>query len=421
MRIFKKTVAVACVVATSVSVAGCTNVKDTEVLLTRDETIDIDFSWWGNDDRHIYTMDGVELFENQNPNIRVTDRFGVWSGYERRNQVWMESANAADVMQINYSWLNTYSKDGEGYYNLNELTDIIDLSNYDEEDLKYGMKNGKLNAIPIAFNTATVCFNKELFEEYNLEYPTSWDELFDVAKVASKDDRYVIGMPKKHLFLMLIAYYEQKTGEKFYDENGKLLASRDQIGIIVDFYKDMVDSKVLMPIEDFDRKKFAAGDCLGSVFWVSDADNYCGSLSDNGFTPYLCGLFTMDDAKLSGLYMKPATLYAINANTDHPKEAAKLLNFLVSNEEMALMQGTEKGVPVNKSALKALEDEDMLNSFGYTAFEIMNDNKDKMSVMIEVMEDEKKIDAFKETASAYLYEAASRDEAIDEIYANLKN
>ena len=73
----------------------------------------VQMSWWGNDGRHMYTMKGVDLFQEKNPEIAVAYRYGEWNGYEKRNKVWMKSHNAADVMQINYAWLNEYSKDGE--------------------------------------------------------------------------------------------------------------------------------------------------------------------------------------------------------------------------------------------------------------------------------------------------------------------
>ena len=41
------------------------------------------------------------------------------------------------------------------------------------------MKNGKLNALPIAFNSYEFYYNALIWEKYNLEFPESWDDLFN--------------------------------------------------------------------------------------------------------------------------------------------------------------------------------------------------------------------------------------------------
>ena len=52
--------------------------------VSKEKTL-VQLSWWGNDDRHKYTMEGVDYFQIQNPDIKVAYKYGVWNGYE--NQV----------------------------------------------------------------------------------------------------------------------------------------------------------------------------------------------------------------------------------------------------------------------------------------------------------------------------------------------
>ena len=179
----------------------------------------IQMSWWGNDGRHMYTMEGVDLFQEKNPEIDVSYRYGEWNGYEKRTKVWMESHNEADVMQINYAWLNVYSPDGTGFYDLSTLSDILDLTNFTEEELSYGTKNGKLNALPIAMNTHTFYYNQDILDQYGLSVPKTWDDLFTMAEKLAPDGKYVWGIAKKHLFLLMIAYYEQSFGKPFFNQD----------------------------------------------------------------------------------------------------------------------------------------------------------------------------------------------------------
>ena len=409
----------AVIAISAICLIGCASSEYTDSSTT-DETKEVGFSWWGNDDRHRYTIDGLEIFEENNADIVVKKRYGEWSGYEKKNRVWMKSCQEADVMQINYAWLSSYSPDGEGYYDLYELTDYIDLSGYDESDLKYGEMNGKLNGIPIAFNASTICYNYDLFEKYGLEIPESFDDWFAAAKVMREDDVYVMGMAKKHVYLLLISYFEQTTGRHVFSENGDFLLDKDDIEYLLDFYKALIDEKVLIPIDQFERNGFGQAKFAGSIFWISDAENYCSVLEDNGYTAYIANYPQALEPKLSGKYMKPATMYAISNITEAPEDAARLLNFLINGEEMVILQGNEKGVPANKNARDILEDNDLAGGYGYNAYLKLEEDKAHMNIMIPEMESEDAIQVIKEDSDAYLYDVATKEETVNKIYEDLR-
>lgn len=380
--------------------AGCRAGEVTKTTAARS----ISFSWWGNDERHTYTMEGVELFQEINPDIDVDFRYGVWQGYEKRTKVYMESHTEADVMQINYAWLDTYSKDGNGYYDLYQLKDFINLDNFSEEDLKFGEVNGKLNAIPIAFNTLTIYYNKDIYDQYDLELPVTWEDYFIAAEAMRGDEIYPIGMPKKQLVLFLLAYFEQTTGQNVFGEDGEFLLNEEDIAYILRFYKRMIDEKALLPTDQFDRAKFVSGKIAGAMFWVSDAGSYCEGLEETGAALAIGEYPMAPSAGLSGWYMKPATMYAISSITDYPEESARLLDYLLNSREMAALQKTEKGVPVSKTALDELEQKGYLDSYEYEASQKMIAERDKMNIMLPVMENETILDIFKKDSDSYLYD-----------------
>ena len=371
----------------------------------------ISLSWWGNDGRHEYMMEGVDLFEKKNSSIDVSIRYGEWNGYETKTQVYMESGNETDVMLINYSWLSRYSPDGTGYYDLNRLSDYIDLSAFGEKYLEYGTVNGRLNALPTAMNTTILCYNKSMYDKYGLALPVTWDDLFAAAEVMKADGIYPLGSVKKHTVLILYSYYEQLSGKAPFDENGGYTLNAEDVASILTFYKRLIDEKVLCPVDEYDTSYFAAEQVAGTPIWVSDAGIYCSGLAEAGSEPVIGEYPMLPGAAGYGRYIKPSTMYAISADTEHPEEAAKLLDFLLNDEENALLTGTEKGVPISSRALKALQDNDRLSTYEYTAYEDMEDNIDKMSILCPSMENSDAIDAFKKGADEYLFDKMSLEEA----------
>ena len=384
------------------------------------DTARLQMSWWGNDGRHMYTMEGVDLFQQKHPEIRVDYRYGEWNGYEKRTKVWMESHNEADVMQINYAWLDVYSSDGTGFYDLNTLSDVLDLSNFTEEELSYGMKAGKLNALPIAMNTHTFYYNQDILDQYGLTVPKKWDDLFSMAKVLAPKGKYVLGFAKKHLFLLMIAYYEQSFGTPFFNQDGTLAADAKGIEYVLKFYRRLLDEHVICPIDSFDRAKYMSGEIVGTMCWISDTKIYCDGLAETGVKVSRGEYPKLDGASLSGWYIKPATMWAISKDTEHPREAALLLNYLLNDPDMAKLQKTEKGVPVSDAAVAALNEEGLSESNDYKAVQEMKAHQDELSLIIPNMENESIIDAFKSGADEYLYDKKNAPECAESIYTNIR-
>ncbi len=392
----------------SLLLSGC---AEKQIVRSQQEQTEITLSWWGNDTRNEYTIEAVQEFEQLHPEIKVRCNYSEWSGYEARSRVQMVSDTEADVMQINFSWLSQYSPDGQGYYNIEELTDYVDLSNFSEEMLGYGRKNGILNAIPIAMNAETVYINQTLYEKYGLSVPQTWDDLFHAAEVMQKDGIYPLGAASKSVWLYFITYAEQVSGKPLLDENGKLCFTPDEFQLMLELYARMIHEKVIPQVEYFDRLNLDNSGYGGTVAWVSDAKNYMGKAIENGNTVIAADYtaFSPEDSG-EGWYAKPATLYAVSVNTDHPKESAMLLDFLLNSEEMALLQGIEKGIPLSTAARTYLEEADMLTGLQYEASLKMEENP-KLSQIQPFLENSDILSDFVDECNNVLYEKKTPEEA----------
>lgn len=395
--------------------SGCSS-NNVSNIVAQQDIAQLVYAWWGNDSRHQYTVEAVEEFENMNSDINVDCSYSSWNGYEKRMHIYMKSKNTPDVMLINYAWISEYSSDGNGFYDLYELSDYIDLSNYTDNELAYGEVDGKLNAIPIAFNTQTLYYNKTLFDNYNLELPETWDDLFECAAVMSKDDLYVLGVSQKSLFMLLTAYFTQTTGREIFDSEGNLAISREDISYMLEFYKRLMDEKVIMPTDSFDRNAFVSCKVAGTAEWISDAGNYCEPLAETG-AEVVVGEYPVEPgAKLMGWYVKPATMYAISSVTENPEASARLLDYLLNSSEMATLQGTEKGIPISDSAYAAVEKDGQLDGYENLANEKMQEHQDNLEIMNPLLESEDIYDNFKTEADFYLYDKNTLEEVTENIY-----
>jgi len=364
--------------------------------------VEISFSWWGNDARNKYTLEAIQKFERLHPEIKVDCNYSEWSGYEKRNKVWMISDTECDVMQINYGWLTDYSDDGKGYYKLRELTSSLDLSGYADDYLQYGTKGGVLNALPIAMNAQTVYINKTIYDKFGVDVPKTWDDLFEAAKVMKESGVYPLSASSKSMWLYLIAYTEQKQGKKILAGDSALNFTPDDFAVMMDFYVQLVDKKVMPMVEHYERIKLDNEEYAGAVAWVSDAKSYFGSAVENGREIVLAD-YTSTDGSGSGegWYAKPATMYAVSKNTVHPNEAGMLLDYLVNSSEMAELQGIEKGIPLSSSVQGVLKEQGLLNGLQYDASQKMDGCT--LSELAPVLENGDLIDDFFSACTDYIY------------------
>ncbi len=85
-------------------------------------------------------------------------------------------------MQTNWNWLTLFSKDGNGFYDLNKVKDEIGLDQFTAKDLQPVTVKGKLNGIPVAMTARIFYYNDQTWKKAGLSYPQNWDELMHAGK-----------------------------------------------------------------------------------------------------------------------------------------------------------------------------------------------------------------------------------------------
>lgn len=400
-----------------VNITGCSGSEIS--LAVAEEKTDISFSWWGTDDRHDYTMAAIEKFEKLHPEIDVHLQYAEFSGYDKKSAIQMASHTEADVMQINYAWVNKFSPDGSGYLDLESVKDTLRLDSYDDVQLSYGRSGGVLNALPIALNSKVCLYNKDLYDECGVSLPESWDDLLAAADIMQEKGIYPLDLDQVCSFMFSVAYVEQKTGKAFITENNTLNFSEDDVKDMLQFYMELVERKVTPYVGEREDSGYKNGVSAGVAQWITNAAGAESDLKDNkGQTTVVGKNPVMAGAKRSGWYLKPATMYAASKHTNHPKETALLLDFLVNSEEMAELQGLEKGVPVSQKARDVLEKKNVLSGIQVEAETVMSGMD--VLLMSPYYEDAALQEAFVKATSAVRYDGISIEEAAKTAYEGMK-
>ena len=275
-------------------------------------------------------------------------------------------------MQIDWNWLYIFSKNGDGFYNFNDLKEDFDLSNYDESVLSYTTINGKVPAIPVGMNGRVFYYNKSLYEKAGLPVPATADELISSTKILKEkfgNDTYAldISTTDSGVLFFLKYYVEQKFGKSLIDSDNKMGITKEELTEAIQFYKKLVDEGVVLSSKDNagagnvpgeQNPLWISGKVGGVYEWNSAISKYQDTLSEGN--ELIIGEMLTGIGSNKSAFVKVNMALAINKNTKHPKEAAKFLNFLLSDPEAVKILGLSRGIPSNKKAIETLDQEGLL-------------------------------------------------------------
>lgn len=338
------------------------------------EEVTLRFSWWGGDERHEQTLAAIKLFEEKNPGIKIKAEYGGWQGHQEKVTTQMLGNTAPDVIQVNWNWLWLFSKDGNGFYDLNQVNNIVSFDNYDKALLDQTTINGKVQGLPVGIGGKVFYFNETTYQKAGLEIPKSFDDLFAAAEVFKTqlgNEYYPFDFDQYNAFLMILYYLEQKTGKPFIVDN-KVAYTQAELVDGLNFYQKMVDAGVTPSLE----VRSAAGNVPvdqtpgwiqgkygGTYEWDSAIAKFQAALE--GDQKIVTGDFLKDFGPNKSALAKVSMVYSINKNTKYPEAAAKFLEFMVADPEASAILGTSRGIPANQSALKTLEGEGKLSGLTY--------------------------------------------------------
>ena len=328
--------------------------------------VELRMSWWGGSDIHKAQLAALRRFEARYPNIRVRAEYTGWAGHLERLTTQIAGNTAPDLMQINWSWLVLFSLDGRGFYDLGKLAGELDLGPFAADALSFGTIAGKLNGLPITNSARLFFYNASTYERAGLRLPASWDELFAAGPIFRDQlgpGYYPLSLNLQEMTAVGRTWLLQRSGKPLVDERARRLnATESDMQELAALYRRLVAEHVIPPVEELasygnvplqEMRSWIDGRYAGVHQWMSAIGRAVDTLAP-GQRVELGGFPMRAGAVDAGLHCRPASLYAINADTKHPNEAAVLLNFLLHDEEAVRTLGLKRGPPVSARALQTL-------------------------------------------------------------------
>ena len=330
------------------------------------------FSWWGGDARHAATQEAVAAFTAAT-GIEVTNTYSAWSGWEDKMSQYFASDSAFDVNQVNWNWLFSFTNaDGSSkFYDLNEVADVIDLSQFDAGALAQCTVDGKLLAIPVSMTGRIFYWNKTTFEKAGLETPKTLADLMAAGPIFAEklgDDCYPLALGSYDKMILMVHYLECKYG-KDWVVDGKLNYTKDEIIEGFAFIQSLEDAHVIPSSEtltgdgadSLDKNpKWMEGKYAGIWEWDSSASKFEKALNEG--QEFIVGDYFTDIGEYQGGFTKVSMAMCIANTAADKKLAASLIEYLLNSEEGARLMNSQRGIPLSKKANELCLAEGLLNA-----------------------------------------------------------
>ncbi|MCI6673030.1 MAG: ABC transporter substrate-binding protein [Spirochaetaceae bacterium] len=319
----------------------------------------IRFSWWGNDSRHKATIDVINLFMKENPNIEV---IAEYRGKSERDKVATElaSGTVADVVQLNPPWMGDFTSNGDFFEALDNYSDVLDLSGFSKQFLEdNAVYGGKLVGLPTGVNARTAILNKTLAEKFGV--PTSmdtkwtWDDFYTIGKEIHEKDpsKYFLNADTVDMTeFLLLPYLVQLTGNQLIKDDKTRGFTESQLVEVLSYIAKLYKDGVVIPVQDgnvflnsvWTNPKWLNGDIMYEFSWTSLYGAVTNDVAKgNEMSTFI--LPCMTDAKNTGLIIVPSQLLAVSSKSAHKQEAVKFLNFFFNDVDAGLILKDVRSVP----------------------------------------------------------------------------
>ncbi len=148
------------------------------------EAQEIRFSWWGGQLRNQKTDEILQLYEADNPGVRVVREQSDWLPHWDKLKIQAAAGNQPCTIQMQTRWLSTYAKPNI-LLPLDDLVEsgAIDISGIAEATIESSRgDDGNLYMIPSGVFYFAIMYNKSLMEEAGVDAPAddwTWSDFAD--------------------------------------------------------------------------------------------------------------------------------------------------------------------------------------------------------------------------------------------------
>jgi len=245
--------------------------------------------------------------------------------------------------------------------------------------LQSGVLDDKQVGIPTSTNTLALFYHPALLEQTGVQAPAedyTWEDYnqfiaaVSSAGQATAEGQQIFGSGDyTGTFWFFLQWLVQK-GVTPFTEDGELGFDEADVKEFLELGDDLRADKTAYPIERTTQLLplggFTVNEAASEISWDNFLAGYTADSKDQAIEMLPVPSIESGEKKM---FFKPSMLLSAGANTEHPAEAAELIDFLINDPEVGKIFGTSKGVPATQAQRDAMTLEEGSVDARVTAYE----------------------------------------------------
>lgn len=321
-------------------------------------------TWWGGQARADRTNAVAALYSKANPNVAFDGEFNAFNDYWPKLGTQVAGGNAPDVIQMDYRYVVEYATRGAIAPLDSYVGNLLDVADFDQDQLDGGKVDGKLYAISLGANSVSLMVNTAAFAEAGVAEPTRDSTYADYMTMAEAFNKANIRGGMRLLAdgsgsEPALENWLRQRGKALYTADGKAAFDADDLTAWFKLWADLRAAGACVSPEDQALDATAAIDTtmitLGKAATTFANSNQLIAFQAVNKDPLTMINFPRAEAgKGGGHYRKPSQFWSVNPKSPVIEEAVKFVSFFINDLEAGAALGVERGIPCAKHVRDAI-------------------------------------------------------------------
>ena len=400
-----------------------------------EEPVTLRMAWWGSQTRHDITVEVIEMYEKEHPNVKIEYEFYDYDSYFTKLKTLVASDQVWDIFQLGGNFPEYIDK----IQYMNEYIDkgIVDTSGIPEAYLKITQDTeGNQIGLSNGLNTYGIAYDVDMFKEAGLPLPTenwTWEDFENAALTISEKTGHFgsSGFTSSEFISGCSTYIGQqgKVGEYSFfnlDLTGMGFTDPQMLTPYIKMRANLInkgaspDAGAEMEITNIENDFLVTGEAGMTWVAINQFPTIYDICAEEGRTLALATVPRVKADGPAGTVIQSSQMLCVSKDSKYQEEAAKFISWFQNSTECNNVLKGERGVPINDSVREALEAEATDGQkimYNYVSLVGTFETPEKMNVLSPAGQDEV-VDNYRNYIQQVVSGEITAEEAANKTYSD---
>ena len=316
--------------------------------------------FWGGQARADRTYGVTDLYKAA-AGTEIDGEFMAWNDYWPKLATQTAGGNAPDIIQMDYRYIVEYASRGAIAPLDDYVGSALQLADADQDQIDGGKVDGKLYGISLGANSVALAVNTVDFEKAGIDLPgqtTTYDDLRTIAEAFNSK-----GVGKKviadgSVSEPALENWLRQKGKALYTADGKLGFEPEDATEWFQLWAGLRADGVCVAPDD---QALDTGPLETSMLTLgkaavifSNSNQLVANQAINQDNITIANFPRVATDAPGGHYRKPSMFFSVGGSSANKEDAAKFINFFITDPEATKILGVERGIPISAAVRDAL-------------------------------------------------------------------